>query len=127
MNISSQIIEQVLKELNFGNSGLIPAIAQDSKTGDVLMLAYMNSEAVCETLSTGHVCYWSRSRNTLWRKGETSGHIQTLVEFHYDCDSDALLLKVMQKGPACHTGRPNCFYKVVHENDIVVISDPISD
>ncbi len=97
--------------LHFNADGLIPAIAQEAETGTVLMMAWMNAEAVAETLATGRICYWSRSRAKLWRKGETSGHEQHLVDFRIDCDGDTILLTVTQKGPACHTGRPNCFYR----------------
>ena len=97
--------------LRFNTDGLIPAIAQEAETGTVLMMAWMNAEAVAETLATGRICYWSRSRAKLWRKGETSGHEQHLVDFRIDCDGDTILLTVTQKGPACHTGRPNCFYR----------------
>jgi phosphoribosyl-AMP cyclohydrolase len=97
--------------LHFNTDGLIPAIAQEAETGTVLMMAWMNAEAVAETLATGRICYWSRSRAKLWRKGETSGHKQHLVDFRIDCDGDTILLTVTQKGPACHTGRPNCFYR----------------
>jgi phosphoribosyl-AMP cyclohydrolase len=97
--------------LHFNTDGLIPAIAQEAETGTVLMMAWMNAEAVSETLATGRICYWSRSRAKLWRKGETSGHEQHLVDFRIDCDGDTILLTVTQKGPACHTGRPNCFYR----------------
>lgn len=97
--------------LVFNEAGLIPAIAQLHDTGEVLMLAWMNAESIAETLATGRVCYWSRSRRTLWRKGETSGHVQKLVELRLDCDGDTLLLLVEQTGPACHTGAPNCFFR----------------
>jgi len=93
--------------------GLIPAIAQDAATGEVLMLAWMNAEAVARTLATGDVTYWSRSRNAFWVKGETSGHIQELVDLRVDCDRDCLLAVVRQTGPACHTGRRTCFYTTV--------------
>jgi phosphoribosyl-AMP cyclohydrolase len=111
--------------LAFDANGLIPAIAQ-SRGGEVLMLAWMNAESLRETLATGRVTYWSRSRRALWRKGETSGHVQTLVELRIDCDRDALLLVVDQTGPACHTDRPNCFYTAVRDGEEVVISDPVS-
>ncbi len=96
--------------LRFDDSGLIPAIAQQHDTGEVLMLAWMNREAVEETLGTGRVCYWSRSRGKLWRKGETSGQTQRLIELRYDCDRDTILLLVDQVGVACHTGHRSCFY-----------------
>lgn len=100
-----------LKAVVFNGDGLVPAIAQDAKTGAVLMLAWMNCEALEKTLATGAVTYWSRSRQSLWTKGETSGHTQKLVEIYVDCDGDALLLKVDQTGPACHTGEAVCFYR----------------
>ncbi len=93
--------------------GLIAAIAQDEATGEVLMLAWMNDTALQATLETGRVTYWSRSRGELWRKGDTSGHIQELVEARIDCDQDALLMTVRQTGLTCHTGRRSCFYRVV--------------
>jgi len=96
--------------LKFDGRGLIPAIAQEEGTGDVLMLAWMNAEAVRKTIETRRVTYWSRSRRALWTKGETSGHWQELVDFRIDCDRDCLLLIVRQTGPACHTGRKSCFY-----------------
>ena len=95
----------------FDANGLVPAIAQDAKSGDVLMLAWMNAESLRLTLQTNEVTYWSRSRKSLWRKGETSGHTQRLVEAYVDCDGDTLLLKVDQVGPACHTGAPACFFR----------------
>lgn len=97
----------------FNADGLIAAIAQDAETGEVLMLAWMNAEALAATLSTGRATYWSRSRQELWVKGETSGHIQQVVEVRVDCDQDAVLLKVNQSGGACHTGRHSCFYRIV--------------
>ena len=96
--------------LRFNGDGLVPAIAQQHDTGEVLMMAWMNQDAVSETLTTGRVCYWSRSRQGLWRKGETSGQQQRLVDFLIDCDGDTILLKVDQDGVACHTGRRTCFY-----------------
>lgn len=99
--------------LKFNEAGLIPAIAQDATTGEVLMMAWMNAQAVTQTLETGRVTYWSRSRQSFWIKGETSGHTQELVELRIDCDRDCLLVRVNQTGAACHTGRRNCFYTVV--------------
>ena len=99
--------------LAFDARGLLPAIAQDHRSGEVLMLAWMNAESVAETLETGRVTYWSRSRQAFWRKGETSGHVQRLVEMRVDCDRDCLLLLVEQTGPACHTNRRTCFYTAV--------------
>ena len=114
----------VLAELAFNADGLLPAIAQQYDSGEVLMLAWMNREAILETLSTGRVCYWSRSRQGLWRKGESSGNQQTLKELRIDCDGDTLLLLVDQQGPACHTLRSNCFYHAVRGEQVVVISEP---
>lgn len=98
---------------------LIPAVAQDARTGEVLMLAYMNKESLRRTLRTGYAHYWSRSRRKLWKKGETSGHVQRVKEVRLDCDRDTILLKVEQTGPACHTGRANCFFRVVGRNGAV--------
>ncbi len=103
--------EAFMKEVTFGPDGLVPVIAQSMETGAVLMLAWMNRETLEETLVTREVTYWSRSRSQRWRKGETSGHIQHLIEAWIDCDGDALLLKVDQLGPACHTGAQVCFYR----------------
>lgn len=115
-------VDDILAALQFNEAGLIPAVAQQYDTKDVLMLAWMNAESVRETLATGRVCYWSRSRRSLWRKGETSGHVQTLVEFRYDCDADAVLLLVDQTGAACHTNRPSCFFHAVRGEEIEIIS-----
>lgn len=116
--------DEVLAELAFNADGLLPAIAQQHDSGEVLMMAWMNREAILETLSTGRVCYWSRSRQRLWRKGESSGHLQTLRELRIDCDGDTLLLLVDQQGPVCHTLRSNCFYHAVRGEQVVVISEP---
>ncbi len=97
--------------VTFDQAGLVPAIAQQHDSGEVLMMAWMNRAALAETLATGRVCYWSRSRRALWRKGESSGQVQRLVELRIDCDGDTLLLKVDQTGVACHTGRRSCFYR----------------
>ncbi|HET6182960.1 MAG TPA: phosphoribosyl-AMP cyclohydrolase [Acetobacteraceae bacterium] len=113
--------------LRFDAAGLIPALAQQHDTGEVLMLAWMNRAAVEETLATGRVCYFSRSRNTLWRKGETSGQVQHLKELRVDCDGDALLLLVDQEGVACHTGRRTCFYRAVRDGGLVELVAPEKD
>ncbi|WP_413875534.1 phosphoribosyl-AMP cyclohydrolase [Albidovulum sp.] len=110
--------------LAYDARGLVPAIAQDHATGEVLMLAWMNAEAVARTLATGRVTYWSRSRQAFWAKGETSGHVQRLVEMRLDCDRDCLLLRVEQAGPACHTGRRSCFYTAVRGGVEVEILHP---
>lgn len=102
-------IDDFLAELDFDDAGLIPAIAQQWDTGQVLMMAWMNSDSVRMTLESGRATYWSRSRGELWRKGDTSGHVQSVRSVSRDCDSDALLLQVDQIGPACHTGRRSCF------------------
>ena len=104
-----------MQAVRYDGDGLVPAIAQDAKTGAVLMLAWMNEESLRRTLASGDVTYWSRSRRQLWRKGETSGHTQRLVEAWIDCDGDTLLLKVDQTGPACHTGAPACFFRMLRE------------
>ena len=101
----------------YNAQGLIPAIAQDEASGEVLMMAWMNAEAVEKTLETRRVTYWSRSRNDFWIKGETSGHTQELVDFRVDCDRDALLLIIRQVGPACHTNRRTCFYTAVSDGE----------
>ena len=101
--------------LAFNEAGLIPAIAQDAASGEVLMMAWMNAEAVARTLETGRVTYWSRSRRSFWVKGESSGHVQTLVDLRVDCDRDCLLVLVDQTGPACHTNRRTCFYTAVRD------------
>ncbi len=108
--------------LAFDKDGLIPAIAQQHDTGEVLMLAWMNRAAIDETLATGRVCYWSRSRKSLWRKGETSGQVQALVELRVDCDNDCLLLLVDQTGVACHTGRRSCFFTAIRGGEAKTIS-----
>lgn len=105
--------------LTYDDRGLIPAVAQQHDTGEVLMLAWMTAEAVARTLAEGRVVYWSRSRRAFWRKGETSGHVQRLVEMRLDCDGDALLLLVDQTGPACHTGRRSCFFTALPEGEEV--------
>ncbi len=114
----------VLANLPFNAAGLVPAIAQQHDSGEVLMLAWMNREAIEETLRTQRVCYWSRSRRQLWRKGETSGQVQRLVEMRLDCDGDAVLLLVEQTGPACHTGRRSCFYNAIRA-DRVEVTDAV--
>lgn len=111
--------------LSYNDAGLIPAIAQDAETHEVLMLAWMNATSIARTLETGKVTYWSRSRQEFWVKGETSGNVQKLVEMRFDCDSDCLLLLVQQTGPACHTGRRSCFYIAVRDGDAVEIAKPI--
>lgn len=117
----------VLDALPWNSDGLIAAITQQHDSGEVLMLAWMNHQALAETLASGQVCYWSRSRQCLWRKGESSGHRQRLVEARLDCDGDAVLLLVDQQGPACHTGRPNCFYNAIRDGAVEVISSPLKD
>ncbi|MFZ1727752.1 MAG: phosphoribosyl-AMP cyclohydrolase [Albidovulum sp.] len=111
--------------LTYDANGLIPAIAQDHESGAVLMLAWMNAEAVTRTLATGRVTYWSRSRSAFWVKGETSGHVQKLIEMRLDCDRDCLLLRVDQTGPACHTNRVSCFYTSIRDGVETVISNPL--
>ena len=111
--------------LTYDANGLIPAIAQQHDTGEVLMMAWMNRESIAETLRAGRVVYWSRSRNTLWRKGDSSGQIQKLVELRVDCDQDCLLLLVDQTGVACHTGRRTCFFTAVRDDSPRIVADII--
>jgi phosphoribosyl-AMP cyclohydrolase len=110
--------------LKYDDKGLIPAIAQDAVHGDVLMMAWMNAESVAKTLETRKVTYWSRSRQSFWIKGESSGHVQELVEFRYDCDNDCILVMVNQTGPACHTNRRSCFYTAVIDGENVELMKP---
>lgn len=112
------------QSLTYDDKGLIPAIAQDHTTGEVLMVAWMNAEAVSRTLKTGRVTYWSRSRQSFWIKGESSGHVQRLVDFRVDCDRDCLLVLVEQHGPACHTNRRTCFYTAVRDGAEVELMKP---
>ncbi|MBC8790348.1 MAG: phosphoribosyl-AMP cyclohydrolase [Tagaea sp. CACIAM 22H2] len=118
--MSAPDLAPILAEIAFDATGLVVAIAQQHDTGEILMVAYMNRAAVMETLTTGTVCYWSRSRMKLWRKGESSGQTQRLVEFRVDCDGDAILVRVDQTGVACHTGRRDCFFRVVRDGELVV-------
>lgn len=117
----------LLAQLRWNDQGLIAVIAQDVHSNEVLMMAWMNAQALEITLREGRVCYWSRSRKTLWRKGETSGHQQRLRALRVDCDGDAILCLVEQTGPACHTGRPNCFYWQIKEGFAEIITAPVSE
>ena len=117
----------ILDAITFDANGLVPAIAQQHDTGEVLMMAWMNRESVAETLATGRVCYYSRSRGKLWRKGESSGQQQSLKELRLDCDGDTILLLVDQLGVACHTGRRNCFFRAARDGALVEISQPLVD
>ena len=120
-------MQTILDAIGFDERGLVAAIAQQHDTGEVLMMAWMNRESVAETLATGQVCYFSRSRGKLWRKGESSGQQQRLVDLRLDCDGDTILLLVDQLGVACHTGRRNCFYRAAREGQIVEIAVPLVD
>lgn len=113
-----------ITSLKYDVNGLIPAIAQDAKTGEVLMMAWMNADALAVTLESGQVTYWSRSRAELWRKGATSGHVQTLVSLAIDCDRDCILMKVNQIGAACHTNRRSCFYTSIENGREVELMAP---
>src|SRR5271155_3352759 len=117
--------DAVLAAICFDANGLVPAIAQQHDTGEVLMRAWMNAESIRESLATGRVCYFSRSRGRLWRKGETSGQTQHLKELRVDCDGDTLLLLVHQDGVACHTGRRNCFYRAAIAGGLLEIAAPL--
>jgi phosphoribosyl-AMP cyclohydrolase len=128
MSENSQVkLSDALNALKFNQDGLIPAIAQQYDSGEVLMMAWMNQASIKETLKTNRVCYWSRSRQAYWRKGESSGQVQILKELRIDCDADTLLIKVDQTGPACHTGRRQCFYKLVDGDNVVIDSEPLID
>ncbi len=116
-----------IDKLKFNEDGLIPAIAQQFDSKEVLMMAWMNKASIEESLKTARVCYWSRSRQAFWRKGESSGQIQMLKEFRVDCDSDTLLLLVDQTGPACHTGRRSCFYQLAEGDELIIDSEPLID
>lgn len=115
--------DTLLAQVKYNNDGLVPAIAQQYDTKEVLMLAWMNAAALQETLQTGRVCYWSRSRNAFWRKGESSGQVQILKSARIDCDGDTLLLDVDQTGPACHTGRRHCFFYKFEGDHVVIDGD----
>jgi phosphoribosyl-AMP cyclohydrolase len=116
MSDAGALAAAIEETVRFDAEGLVPAIAQQHDSGEVLMMAWMNREAVLETLTTGRVCYWSRARRALWRKGERSGQVQRLLELRVDCDGDTLLLRVDQTGVACHTGRRSCFFRAIDKN-----------
>ena len=118
-------LDSILKVLKFNQDGLIPAVAQDIDTKEVLMLAWMDDKAIRSTIEEGQVCYYSRSRKAYWKKGEESGHKQRMVEMYIDCDGDSILLLVNQEGPACHTNRPGCFYLRAEKNTVTISSDPV--
>jgi phosphoribosyl-AMP cyclohydrolase len=120
-------LEQAIETLTYNEDGLIPAIAQQFDSKEVLMMAWMNTASIQETLETGRVCYWSRSRQRFWRKGESSGQIQLLKSLRFDCDNDTILLEVDQTGPACHTGRRSCFYKLVENDHVIIDAEPMID
>jgi phosphoribosyl-AMP cyclohydrolase len=125
--MTDSALDQLLAETKFDAQGLVPAIAQQHDTGQVLMMAWMNADAIRETLASGRVCYWSRSRGALWKKGETSGQIQALKELRLDCDGDTILVEVDQTGVACHTGRRACFYRAVRGDAFIEIADVETD
>lgn len=125
MNMATNAESAWLDEINWNTDGLVAAIAQEAQTGRVLTLAWMNRDALFQTIQSGKAIYWSRSRNTLWQKGEISGHFQEVQDIYLDCDNDCVLLKVKQIGGiACHTGRRSCFYQH-YENGKWVVSDPV--
>jgi phosphoribosyl-AMP cyclohydrolase len=121
--LDAAAIDTLVAAVAFDKDGLIPAIAQQHDTGEILMLAWMNRDALVETLRTGQVCYWSRSRGRLWRKGESSGQGQRLIDLRVDCDGDTILMLVDQTGVACHTGRHNCFFRAIRDGKLTVIAD----
>ncbi len=116
----------LLNQITFNDAGLVPAIAQDAETGRVLMMAWMNAEAVEQTLATGFAHYYSRSRQKQWKKGESSGHIQKVMGVYLDCDGDTILIKIEQTGPACHTNRESCFYRQQQGVEWITIEEPIT-
>lgn len=120
-------MENILKEIKFDEKGLVPVVTQDYKTNEVLMLAYMNEEAFNKSMETGLAYYWSRSRNKLWLKGETSGHFQNIKSINIDCDGDTLLIKVEQKEAACHTGHYSCFYRELNKAGVESVSEKVFD
>ncbi|MEQ9329530.1 MAG: phosphoribosyl-AMP cyclohydrolase [Rhodospirillales bacterium] len=122
-----ETLDRLVAAVTFNGNGLVAAIAQQHDTGEVLMMAWMNEASLRETLATGRVCYWSRSRGALWRKGESSGQDQTLIDLRVDCDGDTLLALVDQEGVACHTGRRNCFFTAIRDNEIASIADVVMD
>ena len=121
----SDAVERAIDAIKFDADGLVPAIAQQHDTGEILMVAWMDREAVRTTLAEGRACYWSRSRKALWRKGETSGQAQALKEMRLDCDGDTVLLLVEQEGVACHTGRRSCFFRAWRDGSWVEIAQPL--
>jgi phosphoribosyl-AMP cyclohydrolase len=127
MGMVADSIETALSAITFGPDGLVPAVAQQFDTGEILMVAWMNREAVRTSLAEGRTCYWSRSRRKLWRKGETSGQVQLLREMRLDCDGDTVLLLVDQLGVACHTGRRSCFFRAWRDGGWTIIADPKVD
>ena len=116
--------DAIIDQLRFPESGLLPAIAQDVETGEILMLAWVNEEALTLTLETNQVHYWSRSRQEISRKGSSSGHTQQLIECRFDCDQDAILFRIQQSGPACHTTRKSGFYHAIRGGEVIIISEP---
>ena len=125
--VGDDAVDRVLEELAFDDDGLVPAIAQQHDSGEGLMMAWMNREAVKATLSEGRAVYFSRSRGKLWRKGEESGQVQALIELRWDCDSDCVLLQVDQTGVACHTGRRSCFFNAVRNGEVTTIAEVLVD
>ncbi len=123
----SPAIDAFVAAIQFDAQGLVPAIAQQHDTGEVLMMAWMDRNAVAETMRTGRACYWSRARQAPWRKGDTSGHIQTLVDLRVDCDGDTLLVLVDQTGVACHTGQHNCFFRAIRGGALETITPVMID
>jgi phosphoribosyl-AMP cyclohydrolase len=119
-------MRNLISSITFNDAGLVPAIAQDADTGRVLMMAWMNEEAVQQTLDTGFAHYYSRSRQKQWQKGESSGNVQKVLDIYLDCDGDTILLKIKQTGPACHTNRESCFYKQKQDSAWTVIEEPMS-
>ncbi|MCE2510542.1 MAG: phosphoribosyl-AMP cyclohydrolase [Alphaproteobacteria bacterium] len=126
-NAPADALPDIFEAVAFNADGLVPVIAQQEGSGEILMTAWMNRQAIEKTLETGQVHYWSRSRGRLWRKGERSGQTQTLIDFRIDCDGDAVLVIVEQKGVACHTGRRHCFFRAVRGGKLETVEDVLVD
>lgn len=124
---SPALRDEMMASVAFDSAGLVPAIAQSADTGEILMMAWMNREALQRTIDSGEAWYYSRSRQKLWRKGETSGQTQAIADVRIDCDGDTVLLLVHQKGVACHTGRPNCFFRAPRDGKLVNLTEPAVD
>lgn len=127
MKLQTPFIDELLKKIKFDDKGLVPAILQDAENGEILMFAFMNRESLKKSLETGLATYWSRSRQSLWVKGESSGHTQEIREVYYDCDNDCLLFKIKQNVAACHTGYRSCFFNKIEDGKISEVGQKMFD